>query len=266
MRTYLTSCLLSIGLITAHLSCKDQASTCVSSSQQAIVNGTPVSRDSIPAQVVLILYGKGIVRPSCTGVLLTHEWVLTAKHCLFDDVPSNHFIFFGSDLRPLFQLNPPSSDTQTRAADRLIPNPDDFMDVALMHVADPFMIDGKSNGYQLDIDKNSSSNLFGKELTLLGYGCANADGSGLDGQLRKANLVVDGVGAGILTFSKNALQQSACQGDSGGPLLLSGNHTLGGIVSKVNTAEGITLGVSVFDFRQWVLSQAKLESPMASCE
>ena len=87
----------------------------ISSTQQQIINGSTASANSFPFQVYLYITGADGWTRGCGGSLLNEEWVITAGHCVDENI-QGLYVFLG-----MHHVNPPLPGSQS-----LAPYPDDY--------------------------------------------------------------------------------------------------------------------------------------------
>jgi len=181
----------------------------------AIVNGTVVDNKS-----------KGVVQLNvgCSGVMLNDEWVLTANHCIKQEM-----------------LNNPASVTVNGVpAKRIIRHPHgsqevydkDKIDIALIQLSASLPGISKFPVFY----EGSLSSVIGKTHYSYGYGWPGG------GKLRMAEMVPAGIDSSInrrYYFHRNSKDQIPSNGDSGGPSLLDeAGKVIVGIASAGGPKDG----------------------------
>jgi hypothetical protein len=127
----------------------------------SIINGAVV--DPTTTQTVRITAPLG-----CSGVLLTNEWVVTANHCfLYGTTPGQIQVTYGDGTGQQRQgvaelLRHPSSINNAQ-----------FIDVVLLRLAAPMLINGSLDRFQQRIWPGESPTLDGKTFECVGYGLAD---------------------------------------------------------------------------------------------
>lgn len=244
-----------LALATASIGCGGTTAEDTGESQQAIYNGTTVTKTGT---------GNVLVNGStsyCSGVLLTNNWVLTARHCELT-----------SSTQIVMDYN--TSVQQVRSVVQVVVNPNGW-DVALVKVNSPFDING-SPGYPSYYGYAKRmypwDDLLNQTVTGWGYGANAVSGGGEPtGQhvLRSGTMQVTQTGFffDAPPYTNNpgiamapSPNQLIFEGDSGGATTLNplqGLNTLaamsiGGTLDS-NGAPATGYAIPTASFSQWAI-------------
>lgn len=219
-----------IALLALAVSCAEPAA---SRRAAPVINGDPALPGEFEATGALILDGQVL----CTGTLIAPDIVLTAGHCVDEEL-------FG-DLLPGFTL---AIDAREASADEVVAgraklaHPDyDFFelppdgvgrtdDIGLLLLAEP--IDGPTE--QLPTaDEAAAALVVDAQVALVGYGYTDQDVGDAYGVKATGTASLVEIGDHELFIAKPGEQQN-CNGDSGGPALVDtpGGRRLVGVVSR----------------------------------
>lgn len=251
-----------LALSTAAVGCDGAAPEDASHAEGAIYNGTTVSQTGT-GHVLLNTKGASY----CSGVLLTNNWVLTARHCDLNINPSD------PSYTTVVVMDYNTSVQQIRSVAQVVSNPNGW-DVALVKVDSPFDING-SPGYPSYFGYAKRmypwSDLLNQTVTGWGYGAnAVSGGTPIGGHvLRNGVMKVTQTGFTFDApgFSNNpgiALSPNPNQlifdGDSGGATTfntLQGLNTLaavnigGGVAADGSPTTGYAIPTA--SFSQWAI-------------
>jgi len=215
-------------------SCMSTADETTGQTQQDIINGQLVTTND--HGVVMLTTSEGL----CTGTMVNHFWVLTAKHCI-DGIAQTGVTA--------------SLDGVMRTSQAIVPHPS--QDVALVILSSAMPINGASSGFSLPVHPGTNQSLVGQTLDCWGFGRNTFDGG--SGVLRHAPIeVVFNTLDGKLIYSDNASDQIQWKGDSGGTCFTTaGQLSITGVNSTASfSGTDVTAATQIGPefYRGWLLS------------
>jgi hypothetical protein len=252
------------GTIILLAGCQGAPGDAVEVTDQAIINGAPLTNSAAASSGVVMLE-----RPGGSGILLDSRWVLTAKHAFapatdpdadgdgWVDDPGKTEVTFG---------NLADASRARRTADAILLHP--TLDVALVHLAlaAPGTVPTNhfTNGH-LALYGGTNASLQGKTTTAMGYGMiipGPASPAVGFGTLRTSRLPITSSNPSTLNTSTATTDGQTNHGDSGGPRYYDLFNSDGSLKARflagvtVNTGAGddntLSISVGVEAFRAWV--------------
>ncbi|XP_072140045.1 transmembrane protease serine 13-like isoform X1 [Mobula birostris] len=234
-----------------------------------IVGGAPARLGKWPWQVSLQFKS----RPVCGGSIISHDWVITASHCIFDEEalnPSNWKVYSG--FISLHQL----SSATLRFVSKIITHENynrdnNDNDIALMKLTHPLEITDKVRPVCLPSYNQEFTG--GTPCWITGFGRVEESATSVSNTLLEARVnIIDRATCnqrssygGLITDRMICAGNlsggvDSCQGDSGGPLAceVSGTYYLAGITSwGIGCARVNRPGVytRVTQFTDWIFTQ-----------
>lgn len=185
-------------------------------------------------------------RATCTGVMLTNTWLVTARHCVQDEAGN-----VAENETVLIQGDEDDNQIQSGAADVRL---HDEHDVALIQLRRPWRLNGSTTGYLRELTPNMPSELVGWPMFCAGFGEAGPGDQTARLRSFASVLSAPSFDESFFFVHKNELtNQVHRRGDSGGgcfaPL-----GALVGIASAVDDANAptVTTLVSVHIVRDWI--------------
>ncbi|XP_069750882.1 transmembrane protease serine 3-like isoform X2 [Narcine bancroftii] len=234
-----------------------------------IVGGAPALLGKWPWQVSLHYKS----RPVCGGSIISHDWVITASHCFFNDEslkPSSWKVYSGFISQ--LQLSRATLRYVSKIITHRIYNPDtNDNDIALMKLQKPLEFRDKIQPVCLpSFDQQFPD---GMSCWITGFGHVEEEATSVSNILLEAQVKIIGreicnqrnIYNGLITENmicagKLSGGVDSCQGDSGGPLVceVSGTYYLAGVTSwglgcaRINRP-GVY--VKVTQFTNWIFTQ-----------
>ena len=221
--------------------CLGRPDTPVESESSAIINGTPVTADSLGTPALTIPAGL------CSGTLLTDQWILTAHHCATNEVVKTGGTALNAGSITATMLN---GDVAHGTAVFLHSS----ADVALVHL-DRSLLNGAGLPFENPLFLGSATSLVNGTVFCQGWGDNDANGQG-SGQLRSASVVVSSANTSTFQVAPNNFSQVPAHGDSGSSCFVTIDNVprVAGVVSTAafdgNQLSFATL-VSIDAFRDW---------------
>jgi hypothetical protein len=198
----------------------------VSEQQDDIINGTVPPDGSLQAQgVVRLVFNPGGAggTASCSGTLVSNQFVLTARHCV-RLWANNAWGNAHTNLSALLE-GPGGADQTVAAAAVMEPtttNGPVAWDYALIRLATPMAVGSQSNQLYNPIYTGTDASLQNQNVTCMGYGNNTLATAGPPpqaqtgaGTLRTAVMTISGTGSSILSMVPNGSNQIPTAGDSG---------------------------------------------------
>lgn len=223
----------------------DQCECGMTSKCKRIVGGTESSCGKYPWMVALIQYSNGNYAQFCGGCLVSHQWLVTAAHCISSEVTESSLVVSLGD----FDLSTTTeAKSVARKVSKIAVHPQyntkthDY-DIAMVKLASPVNF---TDNIQPICLPPTDFNATGKMATVAGWGATAEDGE-TSSRLREADIPVisktqcQSAYGSNYPITENMLcagypqgHKDSCQGDSGGPLFYqcpNGRRTLVGVVS-----------------------------------
>lgn len=223
-----------------------------------IVAGAEVDGNEFDSVVYLEMEGAA-GESSCTGSLIHRSWILTAAHCVDDELITEVRVNFGNRNGAFFK----TVEAESWIVHRDWDGEDDFDfegDVALIKLATPV-----DDIFPMALNKQEvTTDWLDLDITFIGFGITEFEGGG--GGIKRF------VATPVTSVPENGYEiivydgvHSTCQGDSGGPgILYSGTgYTQVSVTSYgVDCGDGISGVMRVDTYLPWIRSNMAPDEPV----
>ena len=222
--------LATAGCIAAALGLTDRVAAADSGDPAGVVGGAPAPAGRWP-DVAAITDGQFAF---CTGTLVAPEVVITAAHCVEDQV--------GAVKLDATDSEAPGGEVIQVADATAYPDWESTYDIAVLVLSEPSLVTPRSVATECIVDE---SLVDAAPVTLVGYGATTEQGDDFNTRLMQGEATIldagcvrgDGCAEQISPggeFTAGGLGVDSCFGDSGGPVYLATRHgtVLAGVVSR----------------------------------
>ncbi|XP_021960160.1 trypsin-1 isoform X2 [Folsomia candida] len=233
-----------------------------------IIGGSPAARGEFPWLVSIQLKSRGHI---CGGTIFNSEWILTAAHCMFEDLPRGYQIVAGEHLRNETDPSEQIVDVEGFFVHESYDEDSAQNDIGLIRLKSPINFHDFVKPGVIGDNTTTEEN----QLIAAGWGYTQSGTPSSSIELLKVtvplrpnadcDLAYGEFGyTGVKQICAGIGGKDSCSGDSGGGLINAGDKTVVGIVSY-----GIECGLQVFPgvytrisyYHDWIMATiSKAES------
>ncbi|CAO1432879.1 unnamed protein product [Diamesa tonsa] len=241
-----------------------------------ITGGQAATLGQFPYQALLLLKDGAGNSYVCGGSIISHNWILTAAHCVDGIVSADVYVGIVNRSPMSYVWTMRVSQSSLLAHESYDPSTINN-DIALVRLASAIPQHASVNYITLPTRAEANENLVGKAGVISGFGRDSDKATGASSILRwvgvpiVANSVCEGVFGTRNVRATNVCVEtkggkSSCQGDSGGPLRIlrsNGTPVLVGVVSY-GAAAGCELNypavfTRVHSFLDWIQTKTGIQ-------